>query len=237
VTAVVHRRDTVFFGQVGDSRAYLIRGGAMKQMTKDHSLVQQLVDEGLLHPSEMESHPDKNVILRSLGVKPQVDADVSHIPIADGDMFLLCSDGLSGLVTDPEMLQIVQAGVLNGAGMREICQHLVDRANAYGGHDNITVQLFKVLSTTSATTDTTPRESVTQQFTPEQVQASIDQARAQAGGGPPLPATQPSMPIPSIDGGGGAGGDDGLRKFLMGVVAGLIVGAGLTAVLMAALGG
>ena len=98
VTTVVQRRDMVYFGQVGDSRAYLIRGGQMKQMTKDHSLVQQLVDEGLLEASEMESHPDKNVILRSLGVKPQVDVDVSHIPIAASDLFLLCSDGLSGLV-------------------------------------------------------------------------------------------------------------------------------------------
>src|SRR5262249_23925085 len=76
-TTMVHRRDMVYFAQVGDSRGYLIRGGHIKQMTKDHSLVQQLVDEGLIDKSEMESHPDKNVILRSLGVKPHVDVDVS----------------------------------------------------------------------------------------------------------------------------------------------------------------
>src|SRR5690606_3392219 len=122
VTALVHRRDMVYFGQVGDSRAYLIRGSAMKQMTKDHSLVQQLVDEGLLDASEMESHPDKNVILRSLGVKPEVEADVSHIPIAANDLFLLCSDGLSGLVTDDEMLRIVQAGQLNGGNLRQVAE-------------------------------------------------------------------------------------------------------------------
>lgn len=212
-TALVHLRDTVYFGQVGDSRAYLIRGGAIKQMTKDHSLVQQLVDEGLLHPSEMESHPDKNVILRSMGVKPQVDADVSHIPIAVGDVFLLCSDGLSGLVSDPEMLQLVQAGALNGANMREICEMLVERANQYGGHDNVTVQLVKILSTSGAAAPPAPPPAP-----------------------PPmaLPATQPSMPVPRIE--GDAAGADGLQRFLMGLVAGIIVGAGLTAVLMTALG-
>ena len=136
VTAVVQRREMVYFGQVGDSRAYLIRAGQMKQMTKDHSLVQQLVDEGLLDASEMESHPDKNVILRSLGVKPEVEVDVSHIPIADQDLFLICSDGLSGQVTREEIAETAGNAETD---LVDICSHLIDLANERGGPDNITV--------------------------------------------------------------------------------------------------
>ncbi len=251
VTAIVHRRDMVYFGQVGDSRAYLIRGNAMKQMTKDHSLVQQLVDEGLLEASEMENHPDKNVILRSLGVKPEVEADVSHVPVAEGDIFLLCSDGLSGLVSDDEMLQMVQAGQLNGGSLRATCEQLVDRANAYGGHDNITVQMLKVKQTASATTDSTPAETVTQSFTADQVQASIEKARSEAmakgkavppaassdsGEGPApasMPATQPSMPVPSVDSPAAGGG---WGKLMVGLLVGLVLGAGGMFALMQAVG-
>ncbi|MGE0711384.1 MAG: Stp1/IreP family PP2C-type Ser/Thr phosphatase [Planctomycetota bacterium] len=246
VTAIVHRREMVYFGQVGDSRCYLIRAGQMKQMTKDHSLVQQLVDEGLLDASEMESHPDKNVILRSLGVKPEVEVDVSHIPIADNDLFLLCSDGLSGLVTDPEMLQIVREGEAAGKQLRAICEDLVNQANAAGGHDNITVQLLRVHTTSSATTDTTPPQTVTAAFTPDEIQASIAKARAEAaarGAAPAagsaaapkadasIPVTQPSMPVPKLEeppssrGGGGGGG---LIKVLLGLVLGAALGAGGT---------
>lgn len=180
VTAIVQRREMVYFGQVGDSRAYLIRGGQMKQMTKDHSLVQQLVDEGLLEESEMENHPDKNVILRSLGVKPEVDVDVSHIPIATGDAFLVCSDGLTGLVSNNEILKVFLDGERTGKSLRAICEELIDRANAAGGHDNSTVQLLKINKTATSTTDQTPESSVTQSFGEDEVQASIEKARAEA---------------------------------------------------------
>jgi serine/threonine protein phosphatase PrpC len=249
VTAVVQRREMVYFGQVGDSRAYLIRAGQMKQMTKDHSLVQQLVDEGLLDASEMETHPDKNVILRSLGVKPEVEVDVSHIPIADQDMFLICSDGLSGLITDAEMLEIVLKG---GAGsLRAICEELVDAANNAGGHDNITVQIIRINQTASATTDTTPQETVTAAFTADQVQASIAQAKAEAAARgetpkPPtptpddsgmsaipspapagMPATKPAMPVPQMEDPPPKPGS-GLAKLLGGLLLGVILGSGCT---------
>lgn len=188
VTAIAQRREMVYFAQVGDSRAYLIRGDAIKQMTKDHSLVQQLVDEGLLEESEMENHPDKNVILRSLGVKPQVEVDISYAPIAPGDIYLVCSDGLSGLVSPDEMLKVVKTGLSTHGNPRKVCEQLVDLANKYGGHDNITVQLLKVVSTETATTDTTPGQTVTQSFTPDQVAQSIAQARASAGPGAPAAA-------------------------------------------------
>ena len=239
VTALVQRRDMVYFGQVGDSRAYLIRGGQMKQMTKDHSLVQQLVDEGLLEASEMENHPDKNVILRSLGVKPQVDVDVSHIPVAASDTFLLCSDGLSGLVSDEKMNRIVSEGLQGGLSLRQVCERLVDEANAAGGHDNITVQLLRVKRTATATTDTTPQESITQSFTPDQVQASIEKARTEAAakGKPVAPrttpstpaasvaATAPSMPVPSADEPPRAH-SAGWGKLVFGLLLGLAAGGG-----------
>jgi len=228
VTAVVQRRDMVYFGQVGDSRAYLIRNGQIKQMTKDHSLVQQLVDEGLLDESEKESHPDKNVILRSLGVKPHVEVDISYAPLAPGDMYLLCSDGLSGLVSDDEILRIVTLGDEKG-DLRDACEKLVDLANNYGGHDNITVQVLKV-GEIAATSTEVDQDTVTQSFTADQVEESIKAARAQAaaegrapknpgpasssgegeaaaaastGGGAStataaLPDTQPAMPVPKL---------------------------------------
>lgn len=249
MTCLVQRRELVYFGQVGDSRCYLVRGGAIQQMTKDHSLVQQLVDEGLLDKSEMENHPDKNVILRSLGVKPQVDVDVSYVPGAVGDVYLLCSDGLSGLVSEKEMLGIVQAGLKSGGDkpdLRKMCEQLVDLANRYGGHDNITVQLLMIRST-KPLTDTAPKETVTSQFTPDEVAASIAAARAQAaakgGGKPPatvetpvaapppagaMPMTQPSMPVPQLEAAPAAakGGGGGVKLFL-GLLVGLLLGAGV----------
>ncbi|RMG18420.1 MAG: Stp1/IreP family PP2C-type Ser/Thr phosphatase [Planctomycetota bacterium] len=236
VTAIVQRRDIVYFGQVGDSRAYLIRGGAMKQMTKDHSLVQQLVDEGLLDASEMENHPDKNVILRSLGVKPEVDVDISHVPIVDDDTLLLCSDGLTGLVSDEEILRTVSAA--DGKNLRQVCEELIDKANAAGGHDNITVQILKVHRTASATTDTTPPETVTQSFTPDQVAASIARARAEAeargaaptsssgGSSPSLAPTAPSMPAPTLAP-APSGGSGRAPAILGGALLGALIGLGV----------
>lgn len=250
VTAVVQRREMVYFGQVGDSRAYLIRGGQMKQMTKDHSLVQQLVDEGLLEESEMENHPDKNVILRSLGVKPEVEVDVSHIPIAPGDVFLICSDGLSGLVSNEDILQAYRQGSREGKSLRAICEQLIDMANAAGGHDNSTVQLLKIKDTATSTTDQTPEATVTQSFDEDEVQASIEKARAEAAAraaavagpkksdtpalGTPslssaeagLPATKPAMPIPELS--EGQPPRDSKAGVLMGlgVAVGLLIGGG-----------
>lgn len=257
MTTLVQRRDLVYFGQVGDSRCYLIRGNAIQQMTKDHSLVQQLVDEGLLDKSEMENHPDKNVILRSLGVKPSVDVDISYVPSAEGDVYLLCSDGLSGLVSEKEMLQIVSAGLKNGqTDLKKTAEQLVDLANRYGGHDNITVQLLMVRSTKSGATDTAPKETVTASFTQDEVAASIAKARADAAAkgkvvtppapstagasnalSAPIPVTQPSMPVPQLEptpakGGGGGGG-----KLFLGLLLGLVIGAGATFGVLKAKGG
>lgn len=249
LTCLVQRRELIYFGQVGDSRCYLVRRGQIQQMTKDHSLVQQLVDEGLLDKSEMENHPDKNVILRSLGVKPSVEVDISYVAAEVGDVYLLCSDGLSGLVAEQEMLNIVNSALKTGVkDLRKVCEQLVDLANKYGGHDNITVQLLQVVATDSGKTDTAPKETVTQSFSQDEVAASIAKARAEAAargkvpgpkapdgadaapasGPPAFPPTTPAMPIPVLaeappraTGGGGGGG-----KLVLGLLLGLVLGAG-----------
>src|SRR5688572_17642174 len=100
--AAVIRGDMATIAHVGDSRVYLVRGGELHQLTRDHSLVQQLVDEDLIAEDEMETHPKKNVILRSLGVKPGVLVDVRQEPIEPGDIFCLSSDGLTGVVGKEE---------------------------------------------------------------------------------------------------------------------------------------
>ncbi|MBX3471035.1 MAG: Stp1/IreP family PP2C-type Ser/Thr phosphatase [Planctomycetes bacterium] len=254
VTCVVQRRELIYFGQVGDSRCYLIRRGLIQQMTKDHSLVQQLVDEGLLDKSEMENHPDKNVILRSLGVKPTVDVDISYVAAEEGDVYLICSDGLSGLVTEQEMLNLVTAALKTGSkDLRKVCEQLVDLANKYGGHDNITVQLLQIVTTKSAKTDTAPKETVTQSFSQDEVAASVAKARAEAAArgktpkppadAPPalaaatpapasgsamaagIPVTQPSMPVPTLAE-APRGGGGGAGKLVLGLLVGALLGAG-----------
>ncbi len=141
ITALVLQDGQGHFAQVGDSRGYVIRGAKIRQITKDHSLVQQLVDEGLIDASEMETHPDKNVILRSLGVRPAVEVDLFSMPIKTGDIFMMCSDGLSGLVSEEELLAIIEG---HRDHLDAACEVLIDLANSYGGHDNITLEMIKI---------------------------------------------------------------------------------------------
>lgn len=141
--ALVLRDNLAYFAHVGDSRAYLIRDGQISQVTRDHSLVNQLIDRGDITPEEAENHPDKNVITRSLGIKPSLEVDTVESPheVLPGDAYLLCSDGLSGLVSDEEMLEAVTQ-----YGPDEAAELLIDLANERGGPDNITVQIVTILA-------------------------------------------------------------------------------------------
>jgi protein phosphatase len=136
----------VFFGQVGDSRGYQIRGGQITQVTMDHSFVSELQREGRLTAEEAESHPRKSVITRAIGSRPEVAPDVFEVPVQAGDVYLVCSDGLSGMVPDPDMLALVDsmAGDPDEAELTRICRELVDTANLAGGTDNISVVLAYV---------------------------------------------------------------------------------------------
>ncbi len=129
---------------VGDSRAYLIRGGQIHRMTRDHSVVQQMMDSGLLSEQQALEHPDSNRITRALGMAPSVEVELRPGPSAihTGDTFVLATDGLTDLVTDQEVLSIYTNRMPEG--LQVVARALVDTANLRGGHDNITVVLVHV---------------------------------------------------------------------------------------------
>jgi len=132
---------------VGDSRAYAIRGQRIFRITRDHSLVQDLIDSGALSEQQAIGHPDANKITRALGMLPEVDVELRPDPmeIFADDIFLLATDGLSDLVPAEDILSVTLATIPSGA--QAVCDKLVDLANERGGHDNITVQVVRVRST------------------------------------------------------------------------------------------
>jgi len=131
----------VAFGHVGDSRAYLIRDGKLEQLTEDHSLVAELVRSGKLSPEEAETHPQRSVITRALGTDPDVDVDTFSIETAPGDLFMLCSDGLTSMVEDDVLLQTIEK---NRDNLQTAAKALIRAANKGGGEDNITVVFFEI---------------------------------------------------------------------------------------------
>lgn len=126
---------TLFVGQVGDSRAYLYRGGKLRQITKDQSLVSKLIEAGRLTEEQAESYEHAHIILQALGTADAVSVDLSFIELRRGDALMLCSDGLSGLATHEQ----IQEALAETDDPAECCQRLIDAANDAGGHDNITV--------------------------------------------------------------------------------------------------
>ncbi|MBU6428397.1 MAG: serine/threonine-protein phosphatase, partial [Cyanobacteria bacterium REEB65] len=130
--------DNVYFGHIGDSRIYLLRQGRpIEQVTEDHSVVAQLLKAGAITPQEAAHHPYRNVITRCLGMQLEIEADTACLQWNVGDKLLLCTDGLSGLVSDDEMTALAS----ESSDPQEACQKLLDLAMARGGYDNITVVL------------------------------------------------------------------------------------------------
>ncbi len=136
------RENTLHVVHVGDSRAYLCRNDQITQLTRDHSRVQELVEAGRMTKEEAEASPERNLITRALGVEPGVLVDYSAFPVQEGDVILLCSDGLSGVVQDKQLLAIVQHNPFFSVPRR-----LVDQALKAGGQDNITALLIGVEKT------------------------------------------------------------------------------------------
>jgi protein phosphatase len=132
--------DTAYFAQIGDSRAYIYRDGVVRQITRDQSLVGQLVEAGHITEEEAEQHTYKNVILQALGASPYINVAVNKLLLRDGDIILLCSDGLSNKVRGDEMMRVVE----NSDSIEHACKALIDLANERGGEDNITVLLAQV---------------------------------------------------------------------------------------------
>src|SRR5687768_16757480 len=129
------------FAHVGDSRAYLIRDNQLSRITDDHSWVFEQVQAGMLTEAEAEKHPLRNVITRALGGALQVTPDASEIEIRSGDVYLLCSDGLTGMVPEEEILRLVT----QNESLDDACAQLIEAANARGGLDNITAVLVKTI--------------------------------------------------------------------------------------------
>jgi protein phosphatase len=142
--ALVESSDTVAIGHVGDSRAYRVRDGRLEQLTEDHSLVGEMMRSGKLSAEEAEAHPQRSVITRALGTEPDVDVDTFTVETEPGDVFLLCSDGLTTMVPDREILSLLAA---SGGDLERAARRLVEAANRSGGEDNITVVVFEIAET------------------------------------------------------------------------------------------
>lgn len=140
LTAAVLSHDEVATGHVGDSRLYRLRDGRLERLTTDHSLVEELVSRGQLTPEAAETHPQRSVITRALGPEPDVQVDTFTAPGRDGDVYLLCSDGLTGMVDEQRVGDILRASDT----LERAADALVDAANEGGGRDNITVVLFRL---------------------------------------------------------------------------------------------
>ena len=142
VTVLALLPNRYLIGQVGDSRAYLLRNNEMLQLTKDHSYVQEQVDAGLLTPEQARYHPYSNVITRCVGASEEVEADTFSGEFRSGDVFLVCSDGLTGMVDDRRLQQLL----LSRASAGRIVDALIAEANYRGGLDNVTAVVVQILS-------------------------------------------------------------------------------------------
>jgi len=135
--------ETVAIGHVGDSRAYRFRGGRFEQLTRDHSLVEEMRRKGQITDAQAEDHPQRSIITRALGPEPEVQVDVQTVPAQDGDVFLICSDGLTTMLDDEHIGRLLA----RATSMEAAARALVDEANRAGGRDNITVLLFRLEDT------------------------------------------------------------------------------------------
>ena len=141
LTAAMVGDHEISLGHVGDSRAYRFRDDRLERLTQDHSLVEELMRMGRLSPEDAEVDPRRSIITRALGPEPTVDVETCTYPAKDGDVYLLCSDGLTGMVPEKRVAEILRGR----SSLQQAAKTLVDEANAGGGKDNITVVLFKLV--------------------------------------------------------------------------------------------
>jgi serine/threonine protein phosphatase PrpC len=199
VTAAKVTGDEVSLGHVGDSRAYRLRDGDLEQLTRDHSLVAELERSGQITPEAAEHHPQRSIITRALGPEPDVQVDTYTIPGRPGDVYLICSDGLTSMISDDEL-----ASILRSAGsLDDAAESLVRAANQSGGKDNITVVMFR-LGEGDAAPAPAPREdeTIAGQVTAADVKEALAETSPDAtmvappGSLPPVPAPVAAAPPP-----------------------------------------
>jgi protein phosphatase len=173
LTAAYVDVDGVAIAHVGDSRAYRWRDGRLERLTDDHSLVEELIRQGKLSAEEAEEHPQRSIITRALGPEPDVLVDTRTAPARDGDLFLLCSDGLTGMIGEAGVAQVLA----QGGSLREMVRRLIAAANDAGGRDNITVVLFRVEEVDGAAA-AAPSATTEQHTAVSQDVLSTDEVRA-----------------------------------------------------------
>jgi protein phosphatase len=144
-TALLFKDHQLCIGHVGDSRCYYLRPKGLWQATRDHSLVQEKLRAGLIARGDVKTDRMKNVITRSVGYEPNVNVELYRMTVQKGDSFLICSDGLTGMVEDSTILQIIQKCLFENQNAQQAVTELVDRANIAGGEDNITSIMVQVI--------------------------------------------------------------------------------------------
>jgi protein phosphatase len=194
LTAALVKDDEVSFAHVGDSRAYVFRDEELKRLTKDHSLVEELRSQGRLTDAEAEEHPQRSIITRALGPEPDVNVDTMTFSGKPGDVFLLCSDGLTTMVSDDEIAEILT----DARSLRSAVNRLVDAANRHGGRDNITAVAFRLEEEGEAAVDEEAtlisRTAESAGLTGERMRAATDRLRGR-GPMPPPPRRRRGLKI------------------------------------------
>ncbi len=139
IVAAILSQDNIYLAHVGDSRAYLYRSKELTCLTHDHSLVQKMLDDGAITEEEARNHPDRSTLTRALGTEDSLEVELDRLQARENDLILLCTDGLTGMLRDSEISEILE----KGETVREKAENLVERAIEAGGLDNITVSLFE----------------------------------------------------------------------------------------------
>ena len=195
MTAVLVGEHDVTIAHVGDSRLYLLRGGELRRLTRDHSLVEELLEQGKLTPEEASRHPQRSVITRAVGPEAHVEVDTLTAPAREGDVYLLCSDGLTTMVDEADIARALG----EHATLREAGHALIDAANDAGGRDNITVVLFR-LEDARAGAAPAPEQATSvgdgDTLRTGDVQAAVEAEERRTGAaGPPATAERPDKPL------------------------------------------
>jgi protein phosphatase len=194
VTAAYLDEDNVAIAHVGDSRAYRLRGGELARLTEDHSLVEELLRGGKLTEEEAAEHPQRSIITRALGPEPVVEVDTFTYQLQPGDVILLCSDGLTSMISERQVAEVL----VGAPSLERAAQRLIDEANAAGGRDNITVILFRVEEVGASAVDQPTMVGVASAGLPTSTLegARPQDARAPAG----APAPRAKVPLSKTQG-------------------------------------
>ena len=182
LTAAYVGAEEVLVAHVGDSRAYRLRDGELARITEDHSLVEELLRQGRLTEEEAEEHPQRSIITRALGPEPEVEIDTFAIAAADGDVYLLCSDGLTSMVSEAAIADILRAT----PDLAAAADALVAAALDAGGRDNVTVLLFRT-EEVGAVAVSAPTEELSAVVEPPTAELAADEEDALASPPPPPP--------------------------------------------------